>query len=226
MPPSGITADLAAIAFLVFLEGVLSLDNALVLALIVKPLQEPWRKRALLWGLGGAIVLRLVALGAANKLLHWEFTRIAGGAYLLYLCADYLQEKRRPERREARRKQSQARSFWMTVLIVELTDLAFAVDSILTAVALSRKLWVVMTGGVLGLLLMRFAATLFVRLLERFPRFEPVAYGLVLLIGIKLLAESALPQLDFQSPANAAFWLFWGGMGLVFLLGFTRRKTR
>ena len=84
-------------------------------------------------------------------------------------------------------------SFWGTVLVIELTDIAFAVDSILAAMALAgsrqSKLWVVIAGGILGVVLMRFAAALFVRLLDRFPRFEVSAYLLVIIIGLKLLAD-------------------------------------
>lgn len=83
--------------------------------------------------------------------------------------------------------------FWRTVLVIELTDIAFAVDSILAAMALAGgrrdKLWLVITGGFLGVVLMRFAAALFVRLLEKFPRFEVSAYLLVIVIGLKLLAD-------------------------------------
>jgi hypothetical protein len=98
---------------------------------------------------------------------------------------------RRGSRRPGRRP-----SFWGTVAVIELTDVAFAVDSILAAMALAgsrqEKLWVVITGGVLGVVLMRFAAALFVRLLDRFPRFELSAYLLVIVIGLKLVADWGL----------------------------------
>jgi YkoY family integral membrane protein len=84
-------------------------------------------------------------------------------------------------------------AFWPTVLVIELTDVAFAVDSILAAMALAgghvEKLWVVITGGIIGVVLMRFAAAIFIRLLEKFPRFEMSAYLLVVVIGLKLLAD-------------------------------------
>ncbi len=89
-------------------------------------------------------------------------------------------------------KHSQA-AFWRTVLVIELTDIAFAVDSILAAMALagskSSKMWVVIVGGILGVVLMRFAAALFIKLLDRFPRFELSAYLLVVVIGMKLVLD-------------------------------------
>src|SRR4029079_5573432 len=89
--------------------------------------------------------------------------------------------------------------FWPTVGSIGLTDIAFAVDSILAAIALigpppvmarfHPKLWVVFTGALLGMIALRFAAGLVIKLLENFPRFEIAAYLLVLVIGLKLLAD-------------------------------------
>lgn len=223
--------DLLAVGFLVFLEGVLSLDNALVLALIVKPLPERLRRRALTYGIAGAIVFRLIAISAAALLMHWEWVKLVGGGYLVYLPLQFWLSSREEEEKEARFSRSRERAFWMTVLVVELTDILFAIDSILTAVALTRKLWVVMTGGVLGMLAMRIAAGFFVRLLERFPRFEPTAYLLVLLVGLKLLLEGAQAELglrgiDFHDPASPAFWAFWGAMFAAFGSGFLPPRRR
>lgn len=217
--------DLAAIGFLVFLEGILSIDNALVLALIVNTLPHHQQKRALTYGLVGAVAFRLIAIGMATYLMQWTWVKFVGGGYLLYLSLHYWWTSRREKQEEKREDGGRgARNFWMTVLIVELTDIAFAVDSILTAVALTTKVWVVMTGGVIGLIMMRFAATLFIRLLEKFPRFEPTAYLLVFIIGSKLIVDGFhFSGVDFHSASNPAFWVFWVSMLVCMLFGFTKR---
>lgn len=224
-------SDLLTVGFLFFLEGVLSIDNALVLALIVRPLPKDLQKRALTYGIAGAIVFRTLAISAASWLMHWEWVKLVGGAYLVYLPAKYWVDQRQDEKSEAKARQSQVRAFWTTVLVVELTDMMFALDSILTAVALSRKLWVVVTGGLLGMIAMRFAAGIFLRLLERFPRFEPTAYILVLLVGFKLLAEGLAAELQvegfrFHDPASLSFWVFWSSMLIAFCSGFLPHKKR
>ena len=130
--------------------------------------------------------------------------------------------------------------FWSTVGVIELTDIAFAVDSILAAIALvgpapegmtHPKLWVVITGGMLGVILMRFAAVVFIKLLEKFPRFETAAYLLVAVIGGKLLVDwyfnvpgEEHPRVDFHSPGSMAFWVFWLLMVACFLVGFIPQK--
>jgi hypothetical protein len=113
-----------------------------------------------------------------------------------------------------RRKQLGLASFWPTVFIIELTDIAFAVDSILAAIAMvgskpaglaagafHPKLWVVVLGGLIGLMLMRVAAKMFITLLDRFPRFEVSAYLLVIVIGLKLLADWGVnSDWSFEEP--------------------------
>jgi YkoY family integral membrane protein len=132
-------------------------------------------------------------------------------------------------------------AFWKTVGAIELTDVAFAIDSILAAVALvgeapkgtppgtlHPKLWVVVTGGMLGVILMRFAAVAFIRLLEKFPRFNTSAYLLVIVIGLKLIADwwfnaSGL-TLNFHDPGSLAFWVFWLLMLACFAIGFVPKR--
>lgn len=208
------SSDLAVIGLLILLEGVLSIDNALVLGILAKRLPAHQRPRALSYGLIGAFVFRVIAICTASILLRWTFVKFLGGAYLAYISLKHLvfdakdhshdnelklDEHGHPviadeedvEAAAAQRKN--APSFWGTVAVIELTDVAFAVDSILAAMALAgskqEKLWVVITGGILGVILMRFAAAIFIKLLVKFPRFETTAYLLVLVIGVKLLAD-------------------------------------
>jgi YkoY family integral membrane protein len=218
--------DLFAIGFLIFLEGILSIDNALVLALIVKGLPRDQHKRALTYGIAGAVFFRIVAISLAAYLMQWIWVKFVGGAYLIYLALNYWwAEKEKHSKKEE--KQGRERNFWMTVLIVELTDIAFAIDSILTAVALTTKVWVVVTGGLIGLLMMRFAATLFIRLLEKFPRFEPTAYILVFIIGVKLIVDGFhFPFINFHDAKNPAFWIFWTSMAATLVFGFTKPRVK
>jgi YkoY family integral membrane protein len=238
--------DLAVIALLIVLEGVLSIDNALVLGLLAKRLPKELQGKALTYGLVGAFVFRIITIGAATFLLKWTVFKFLGGAYLLYTALHHFYQQWRGEGDDADlaggSRKPRFAGFWPTVLVIELTDIAFAIDSILAAIALvgpppkgaplsdfHPKLWVVVTGGMLGVVLMRFAAILFIKLLDRFPRFEMAAYLLVLVIGVKLLADYvgndllAAPgthPVDFHSYHNPWFWGFWAAMVLAFLTGF------
>jgi YkoY family integral membrane protein len=212
--------DLAVIGVLVFLEGILSIDNALVLAMLVRPLPVKLHRRALTWGIVGAVAFRILAISMASQLMEWRWVKYVGGGYLIFLAASHFFQKA-----SKKEKKPKVRSFWATVAVIELTDIAFAVDSILAAVALTPKVHLVITGGLIGMFLMRFGASVFVKLLDRFPGFETSAYQLVLLIGVKLILEAAhLPWANFHDAEQLGFWGFWGTMLLCVALGFRKKR--
>lgn len=242
--------DVLLILVLVVLEGVLSVDNALVLGILAKRVPRHLRSRALTYGLGGAFVFRFLAVAAASWLLHVRWLKVVGGGYLLYLAIRHFtsqnpEEEHHPSHEpspDALQPRGAPFHFWYAVGIIELTDLAFAVDSILAAVALVAgqhsaksseihpKLWVVILGGMLGVLLVRLAAGLIVHLLDRFTRLEACAYVLVFLIGLKLLVDWGMnvpgkpPRVDFHNPHGPAFWVFWSSMVATLAVGFIPRR--
>lgn len=263
-------SDIATIGLLIVLEGVLSIDNALVLGILAKRLPKKLQSRALTYGLVGAFVFRLIAIGTATFLLKWHIVKLLGGAYLIYIAIKHFffeshdEEKHdhiaTDEEKEAALEPgvkvlayehpSQAAikavaKFWPTVLVIELTDIAFAVDSILAAIgvvggpstehrgvdAVHDKLWVILTGGMLGVILMRYAAVLFIKLLERFPRFETAAYLLVIAIGAKLLVDWGFNseqhhRVNFHDSGSIAFWIFWVVMVACFSVGFLPAREK
>ncbi len=241
--------DLLVLLLLVLLEGLLSIDNALVLGLLARRLRPELRSKALTYGLLGSFVFRLLMILAAAWLLEWRIVKLLGGGYLIYVAIKhfFFTEKTNPPEENAAMltpndfppRSTSRLQFWNIVGAIELTDIAFAVDSILAGIALvgpaprngiwHPKLWVVLAGGMIGVLLMRFAAYGFTRLLDQFPRFEVSAYLLITVVGIKLildwLCNAAEHRLDFESPTSPAFWIFWLMMTLCFAIGFVPRRT-
>src|SRR5260221_286473 len=134
--------DIAIIGLLVVLEGVLSIDNALVLGLLAKRLPKQQQGKALTYGLIGAFVFRFIAISTAAYLLHWRIVKLLGGAYLIYVAAKHFMfEDRAPGQGPATTNSatpvcapSSFAKFWPTVFVIEMTDIAFAVDSIVAAI--------------------------------------------------------------------------------------------
>ncbi|MDM5188020.1 TerC family protein [Bacillus sp. DX4.1] len=200
------------ILILIALEGILSADNALVLAIIVKHLPEDERKKALFYGLFGALVFRFGSLFLISFLVNvWQMQAI-GAVYLLFLSINhlvrtYMKENVQNEKEEETEHTPKKKSgFWLTVLKVEVTDTAFAMDSILAAVAFTLTITplnrgmiggldagrfvVVLTGGMIGLIIMRFAATYFLKLLRDRPGLETAAFMIVGWVGVKLIVST------------------------------------
>ena len=151
-------SDFITIGLLVVLEGLLSADNALVLAILVLGLPRHQQRKALRYGILGAFAFRILATLLAVHLLAVAWIKLIGALYLLYLSyAHFFGRHENGERTAIKPAQAAfgLSAFWATVVKVELTDIVFAVDSILVAVAMSNKMWVIITGGVLGIITMR-----------------------------------------------------------------------
>lgn len=202
-------ADGLAVLTLAILEGILSVDNSLVLAILVRTLPKEQQKKALMYGIVGAFFFRVVALVFAAHLMRFIAFKLVGGGYLVYLAMKHMFFFYKEDAHQSRPKV--AASFWKTVLIVEFTDIAFSIDSITTAVAMSNKLLIIWLAGIMGIIFLRFAAGLFIRMLEKLPKLEDLAYQLIFFVGTKLLLEGFHIEIS-----HAVFWMM---MAVIAILG-------
>ena len=190
-------SDLLVILLLVLLEGLLSADNAMVLAVLALGLPKPLRKRALRYGIVGAFVFRSLALVFGIYLIHLSLVKLAGAIYLLYL--PYRHFFGGESSGDGARKIPAATpwlglsAFWATVVKVELTDIVFAIDSIVVAVAMSQKTWVVLTGGILGIIAMRLVIGQLLAVVERYPLLVDGAFVIIAWVGARLLRAVPAP---------------------------------
>jgi YkoY family integral membrane protein len=222
-------ADLLTVGLLVALEGLLSADNAIVLAILVLGLPEGQRKKALRYGIGGAFAFRSAATLLAVYLISVGWVKLAGAVYLFYLSVQHFA---RAGSEEERRMPPRARpmlglsAFWATVVKVELTDIVFAIDSILVAVAMSSKVWVVLTGGILGIIMMRLVIGRLLAIIERYPILVDAAFVVIAWVAVKLLAEYLLwaGYVHFEIPR----WISLGVVIVVFAaaFGYARYQER
>ena len=211
-------ADFLTIALLVVLEGLLSADNALVLAILVLGLPKKDQRKALRYGIVGAFFFRIVAILLAVHLIQVGFVKLIGAAYLLWLSYSHFFGKRAEG--EDRRAIKPATGFWglspfwATVVKVELTDIVFAVDSILVAVAMSPKTWVIITGGVLGIIAMRMVIGQLLRVVRRYPALVDAAFVIIAWVAIKLLVEYL--NTAGYTTLHISKWISFGLIAVIF----------
>jgi len=177
---------LPVVISLVIMEGLLSVDNAMVIAAMVSHLPEKQKVWALRAGLAGAYIFRGLTLAFVTFIIANPWIKLVGAGYLVFLMFKHLGIE---EVKAGHEKKQATQSFWGTVIGVELADLAFSIDNVIAAVALSPKFWVVVTGVFIGILAMRFVAGFFVKLMEKHPILESIAYILVGYVGLQLFAE-------------------------------------
>ncbi|MFC7063227.1 TerC family protein [Halobacillus seohaensis] len=236
---------------LIALEGILAADNALVMAIMVKHLPEDQRKRALFYGLAGAFIFRFASLFAISFLVNVWQVQALGAIYLLFIAINHifrkLVRKKPAAHTDEVREEKKHSGFWMTVLKVELADIAFAVDSILAAVALAVSLpvtplpaiggldggqfLIIFAGGLIGLIIMRFAANFFVTLLHKKPGLEIAAFMIVGWVGVKLAVYTmSHPELAVLSEgfAKSPIWkgIFYTVLIVIALGGWFLSKEK
>lgn len=171
---------------LILLEGLLSADNALVLAMMVKHLPEKEQKKALTFGIWGAYIFRFLAIGIGSYLIKIWWVKVIAAAYLLKMSVGYFVKSKHNDNKEVN---AMNKGLWATVASVELMDIAFSIDSVAAAVAISDKVWALFIGAVFGILMMRGIAKIFVSAIEKIPELESGAYIIIAVIAIRMLFE-------------------------------------
>jgi YkoY family integral membrane protein len=201
---------------LVALEAVLSADNAIALAALTQGLEDPeLEKRALNIGLVFAYVLRMTLILTASWVMKYWQVELAGAAYLLWLVFQYFTSE--AEGGEAHHGPRFA-SLWQAIPVIAVTDLAFSLDSVTTAIAVSQETWLILIGGTIGIVALRFMAGLFILWLTEYEHLEDAGYLTVALVGVRLLLRVINP--DFVPPE----WVMVLMIAGIFVWGFSQRK--
>jgi YkoY family integral membrane protein len=201
---------------LVALEAVLSADNAVALASISQGLaDDKLRRQALNIGLILAYILRMTLILAATWVVrYWQF-QVLGAAYLLWLVFQYFSSK---TDENGEHHGPQFTSIWQAIPTIAITDLAFSLDSVATAIAVSTDTWLVISGATIGIIILRFMAGLFIKWLDEYTHLEDAGYITVGLVGLKLLVRAVYPDLEIPEVLTVAT------IGIIFAWGFSQRE--
>ncbi|WP_319420088.1 TerC family protein [Pleurocapsa sp. FMAR1] len=203
---------------LILLEAVLSADNAIALAAIAKSIKDPQRQRqALDIGLIGAYILRIALILAATWVIkYWQF-ELLGAMYLLWLVINYFffsDEDNADENRSLSLK-----SLWQVIPTIAITDLAFSLDSVTSAIAITEDTWLIIAGGTIGIIVLRFLTSLFIKWLQEYTYLEDAGFITVGFVGLRLLLKVWLP--DYFIPE----WLTVAVVAIFFTWGFSKREA-
>ena len=206
---------------LILLELLLSADNAIALASLTKSLnQAKDRSKALNIGITISLIFRIVLILLSSFLLRYIFIRIFAGLYLVYLFFDniFLSNTDSDEQNSYDETLPNKNQFIKVVALLSITDLAFSIDSITTAVAISDQYFLIVIGATIGVIALRFTSEVFLRLLEYFIRLEKAGYIAILIIGIKLILNSLIMEILLPD------YYFYIAIFISFIWGFSKRK--
>ncbi len=202
---------------LILLEAVLSADNAIALAAIAQGLEDKeLERKALNVGLVVAYVLRITLILTATWVQKfWQFN-LLGAAYLLWLVFQHFTSE---EGEDNQHHGPRFNSLLQAIPVIAFTDLAFSLDSVTTAIAVSQEKWLVLTGATIGIITLRYMAGLFIKWLDEYLYLEDAGYITVALVGLRLLLK--VVNDSFVPPE----WVMIGAIALIFAWGFSQRIT-
>lgn len=209
---------LTLLPVLILLELMLSADNAIALAAIARSNRQPAQEKlALNIGIGLALILRIGLIVIAQWVLQNTWVQLIGAVYLFWLVFDHLRNRfdQETESSVSTEEQSSQRTLLRTVVLLALTDLAFSIDSVAAAVAISDQVILVITGATIGIIALRFTAALFIRWLDQYARLETAGFLAVAFIALRLLVHVVFPDL------NQPDWITLLAVVIVFSWGFS-----
>ena len=207
---------------IVSLELVLSADNAVALASITKNLNNiDLQRKALNIGIFIALLLRILVILTAQFFLNFWPVKLIGGIYLISLSiSKFLSLNNNDSDKNINENSKTSNiSLFKVILLLSVTDLAFSIDSITAAVAISDQFLLVITGAIIGVIALRFTSGLFIKWLEIYINLEKAGYIAVGLIGLKLIIQLVLFKLVIPE------YLFFLVMLFLFIWGFSKKNS-
>jgi YkoY family integral membrane protein len=179
------TADMSVVISIILMEGLLSVDNALVNASLAAKLHAREQKKALCLGIGAGAVMRLLALALASWIVKYSAVKLIGAGYLIGIAVQNLCFKHGGNGAGKKNRDS----FGGVVMSIMLADIAFSLDNVVAAVGMSPKFSIVVVGVMAGIIVMLFATQIIAMLMRRYPLLEQTAYGIVGFVGATIIAD-------------------------------------
>jgi len=201
---------------IIWINIILSGDNAVVIALAARSLPEHQQKKAVFWGAGAAVIMRIILTIVAVELLKLPYLKLIGGALLLWIAVKLLI----PEDDGDDGIESSS-NLWGAIKTILIADLVMSLDNVIGVAAAAKGSIVLLVLGLLiSIPLVVFGATMLMRLMERFPVIITIGAGILGWVAGEMAATD--PVLKDWVNANAA-WLHWAapaaGVVFVVLLG-------
>lgn len=216
---------------LISLELILGIDNIIFISILVSKLPEKQRSKLRFWGLGLAMIIRLVLLAFISWILKLDQTLftlfdidfsgkgiilIAGGLFLIFKSTKEIYQKTEDKEHDMPKAPLKS-SFQRLLLEIILIDLVFSIDSIITAVGMVQELWVMYTAVIVTVTIMLFASKPISEFIQKHPSFKILALCFLLMIGLSLIAEG----FHFEIPKGYIYF----SMAFAFLVDLIQMRS-
>lgn len=198
---------------IVWINIILSGDNAVVIALAARSLPAEQQKKAIIFGSGAAVVLRIGLTVVAAKLLEIPYLQIVGGLMLLWVGAQLLQGEE-----EGEEGSGEKASLWVAIRTILIADLVMSLDNVIAVAAAAKgSMTLLILGLAISIPLVIFGSQLMIKLMDRFPIIIWFGAGLIGWVS----GETIVSDLALKSYVDAHSWLHYVGpaLGAALVLG-------
>ena len=195
---------------IVWINIILSGDNAVVIALAARSLPPHQQKQAVLWGSGAAVVLRIALTVVAAKLLELPYLQIVGGCLLLWIGVQLLGEEEEDDG-----ESKEYGNLMAAVRTILIADLVMSLDNVIAVAAAAQgDTTLLILGLAISIPLVIFGSTLMIKLMERFPVIVLLGAGLIGWVG----GETIVSDVALHGYVIAHPWLHYVAAALGALL--------
>jgi predicted tellurium resistance membrane protein TerC len=216
---------------LIALEVILGIDNIIFISILADKLPENQRNKLRIYGIGLAMIIRLILLGFITWILKLDKTLftvldiemsgkglilLVGGLFLIYKSTKEIYHKTEEDNPDTINVPKKA-SFKRLLGEVILLDLVFSIDSIITAVGMVSELWIMYTAVIVAVSIMLVASKPIASFIQKHPSFKILALCFLMMIGVSLIAEG----LHFKIPKGYIYF----SMAFAFLVDIIQMKT-
>ena len=217
---------------LISLEVILGIDNVIFISILSDKLPDSQRNKLRYWGLGLAMLMRLILLTLISWILKLDqelfilfdihfsgkgLILIAGGLFLIYKSTVEIYHKTELANHTGEPNVPKPSSFKRLLLEVILLDLVFSIDSIITAIGMAQELWIMFTSVIVAVVIMIFASQPISYFIKKHPSFKILALSFLMMIGITLIAEG----FHLEIPKGYIYF----SMAFAFVVDIIQMKT-
>jgi predicted tellurium resistance membrane protein TerC len=217
---------------LISLEVILGIDNVIFISILADKLPDSQRNKLRYWGLGLAMVMRLILLTLISWILKLDqelfilfdihfsgkgLILIAGGLFLIYKSTVEIYHKTELANQTGEPTVPKTSSFKKLLLEIILLDLVFSIDSIITAIGMAQELWVMYTSVIVAVVIMIFASQPISFFIKKHPSFKILALSFLMMIGLSLIAEG----FHLEIPKGYIYF----SMAFAFIVDIIQMKT-
>ena len=184
---------------IIWINIILSGDNAVVIALAARSLPEHQQKKAIMFGSGAAVVLRIALTVVAAKLLALSYLQIIGGILLLWIGTQLLGGEDEEEGEGGEKA-----GLWVAIRTILIADLVMSLDNVIAVAAAAKGSMVLLVLGLaISIPLVIFGSKLMIKLMDRFPVIVTLGAALIGWVG----GETIVSDVALQSIVEANHWM-------------------